>query len=92
MKIIGRDCGSASWINYLELLLLFQGWLILDLTRAVRSWQLDYHTNQGLMVEIVRKDNAKMQLHPAAIGLATSGHEDVDKEANSIKDLEALPG
>ena len=32
--------------------LLASGWLVLDVTRAVRLWQKDYRTNQGLMVEI----------------------------------------
>ena len=33
-------------------LMLASGWLVLDVTRAVRLWQKDYRTNQGLMVEI----------------------------------------
>ena len=24
-----------------------EGWLIIDVTKAVKSWQLDYHANQG---------------------------------------------
>ena len=38
--------------NYESSLMVASGWLVLDVTRAVRLWQKDYRTNQGLMVEI----------------------------------------
>lgn len=30
-----------------------QGWLVLDVTKAVKSWQYDYKTNQGLVLNVV---------------------------------------
>ena len=57
------------------------------MTKALQTWQLDYHTNQGLMVEIVRK-NKEIQLHPVAIGLATNrGEERQDKEVIIRKNI-----
>ena len=54
---------------------------MLDITKALKAWQFDYHTNQGLMVEIIRKD-ADIQLHPVAVGLATNREEHPDKEVS----------
>ena len=41
------------------------------MTRAVRLWQKDYRTNQGLMVEITEIGTGH-QIHPVAAGLASS--------------------
>ena len=38
-----------------------EGWLIIDVTKAVQSWQLDYHANQG-KVSKARLENNKMSL------------------------------
>ena len=43
----------------------------MDVTRAVRLWQKDYRTNQGLMVEITEIGTGH-QIHPVAAGLASS--------------------
>ena len=71
----------------------FSGWILLDVTHALKTWQLDYHTNQGLMVEIVRK-NREIQLHPVAIGLATNREDEaarVDKEVRKEEfDIDTL--
>ena len=29
-----------------------QGWLVLDVTKAVQAWQYDYNTNQGLVLSL----------------------------------------
>ena len=48
------------------------------MTNALRTWQLDHHSNQGLYLDF-RKD-AEMELHPHAVGLATNREEMPDKE------------
>jgi len=48
-----------------------QGWLSLDLTPALRQWQLDYTTNLGLVVRLVRPDRPGLEdlaLHPVDTG------------------------
>lgn len=51
------------------------GWQILDVTKAVKSWQKDYRTNQGLRLEITEadKDGSQVQeIHPMTVGLSSN--------------------
>jgi len=48
-------------------------------SRAVRQWQKDYRTNQGLMVEVTEASNSH-QVHPVALGLITTRQASGDKE------------
>lgn len=49
------------------------------MTRAVRLWQKDYRTNQGIMVEISEVDT-NHQIHPVAVGLASNRDETSSRE------------
>ena len=59
------------------------GWLVLDVSRAVRQWQKDYRTNQGLMVEVTEASSSH-QVHPVALGLITTRQAPGDKEVRQI--------
>ena len=53
------------------------GWQVLDITDAVKLWQKDYRTNQGLQLMITEVDNKKdgtqaQQIHPVAVGLSSN--------------------
>ena len=78
-QLVEGSTGEANLLDSISMKFKDKGWLILDLTKAVESWQLDFHTNQGLLVEIIRKD-AELQLHPTAIGLTTNRDVQEDKE------------
>ena len=47
-----------------------EGWLIIDVTKAVKSWQLDYHANQGKVcyhcMTQVRKGNTSCGMEGAS--------------------------
>ena len=94
-QLVEGSTGERNLLDSLEVSFAQQGWLIMNLTRALKAWQLDYHTNQGLMVEIVRKESPDIQLHPVAVGLATNRDSGPDTEAfmaayfKSLKDSEA---
>ena len=48
------------------------GWLILDITEAVKHWQMDRRTNQGLHVEFLEK-GTKRQIDPTLLGFTDTG-------------------
>lgn len=56
------------------------GWLVVKITNAVRQWQMDYHTNQGLHMEIVKK-GTKEQIIPARIGFNTIRTAEPEKQS-----------
>jgi len=56
-----------------------QGWLVLDVTKAVKSWQYDYKTNQGLVLNIVDANGDPVL--PKDAGLNTTRHTESDKES-----------
>ena len=39
------------------------GWYVLDVTSAVRLWQKDWHTNNGLQLEITETTEADEQVN-----------------------------
>ena len=47
-----------------------QGWLVLDVTKAVQAWQYDYKTNQGLVLTIYDADGNPVL--PLDVGLNTN--------------------
>lgn len=57
-----------------------QGWLVVKITNAVQQWQMDYHTNQGLHMEIVKKGSNE-QVIPARIGFNTIRSAQPGKES-----------
>nr|XP_040570212.1 protein 60A-like [Lepeophtheirus salmonis]XP_040570214.1 protein 60A-like [Lepeophtheirus salmonis] len=74
--------GSTKDANLLDSLLVSyneQRWISLDVTNALHSWQKDYKTNQGLMVEI-RDPKTDEQIHPDSIGIVGSRHSLPDRE------------
>jgi len=44
-----------------------KGWLILDITEAVKHWQMDRRSNQGLHLEFL-EEGTKIQIHPSSLG------------------------
>ena len=50
-----------------------QGWLVLDVTKAVQSWQYDYKTNQGLVLTIY--DANGNPVLPKDVGLNTNRYK-----------------
>ena len=50
----------------------YLGWLILDITEAVKHWQMDQQTNQGLHVEFLEK-GTKRQIDPTLLGFTDTG-------------------
>ena len=48
-------------------LVYISGWLVLNVSKAVRQWQKDYRTNQGLMVPNIKDVQAKSFFEIAAI-------------------------
>eukprot|EP00095_Tigriopus_kingsejongensis_P009228 maker-scaffold851_size88925-snap-gene-0.20 protein:Tk09228 transcript:maker-scaffold851_size88925-snap-gene-0.20-mRNA-1 annotation:"tgf-beta ligand glass bottom boat protein" len=79
-QLVEGSTGEDNLLDSQKLQFKDQGWIVLDITRALKAWQYDYHTNQGLMVEIIRI-SAQMQLHPVAVGLATNREAHPDQEA-----------
>ena len=74
-QLVEGDAGGAPLLEAQDVRLSDEGWIILDVTAAAAAWQLDYRANQGLMVEIVRRDRPGMQLHPDAVGLRPAREE-----------------
>lgn len=79
-QLVEGSTGEANMLDSQEFAFEDQGWVVLNITKALKAWQFDYHTNQGLMVEIIRV-NEQMQLHPVAVGFATNREEHYDKES-----------
>ena len=44
-----------------------KGWLILDITEAVKHWQMDRRSNQGLHLEFL-EEGTNTQIHPSSLG------------------------
>jgi len=80
-QLVEGSTGEDQLMESLDVEYTAEGWLIIDVTKAVKSWQLDYHANQGLMVEILRKDNPSIQLHSTTVGFKASREERKDQEA-----------
>ena len=68
-------CHEICLLQFLSIL----GWLVLNVSKAVRQWQKDYRTNQGLMVEVTEASSSH-QVHPVALGLITTRQASGDKE------------
>merc|ERR1712038_1276119 len=79
-QLVEESTGEARLMDSMEVEITAQGWLIIDVTEAAKAWQLDSLANQGLMVNIVRKDDPNIQLHPTAVGLKTSRESRNDRE------------
>jgi len=88
-QLVEGSTGSANLLDSQLLKFKDEGWIILDITKAVSAWQLDYHTNQGLMVEIIRTES-NTQLHPVAVGLATNREKHPNKEAFMVAYFKSL--
>lgn len=58
----------------------FLGWLVMDVTKAVKLWQKDYRTNQGLHLEIIEHETNN-QILPSVVGLNTNRNAKPDKES-----------
>lgn len=80
-QLVEGSTGEDQLMESLEVEYTAEGWLIIDVTKAAKAWQLDYHANQGLMVEILRKDNPSIQLHSTAVGFKASREERKNREA-----------
>jgi len=70
-QLVEGSTGPSQLLDSRQIEFEEEGWLVLDVTRAVRLWQKDYRTNQGLMVEITEIGTGH-QIHPVAAGLASS--------------------
>lgn len=82
-QLVEGSTDETNLLDTVEMKFKDEGWLVLDLTKAVKKWQLDYHTNQGLMVKIVRSDQ-DLELLPVAIGLTTNRDSPPNKEVSTL--------
>ena len=57
------------------------GWLVLNVSQALRQWQLEQETNQGMMIEVTEATTSN-QVHPVALGLVTGKQTTDDKEVS----------
>ena len=80
-QLVAGSAGDPSLLDSIDVRFSDNGWLIVDVTEAVNDWQFDYHTNQGLEVQIVKKEDQGIQLHPVDVGLSTNRDQAPDKEA-----------
>jgi hypothetical protein len=58
---------------------IIPGWLVLNVSQALKQWQHEHATNQGLMVEVTEVQTSD-QVHPVALGLVTGKQTTQDKE------------
>ena len=55
-----------------------QGWLVLDVTKAVKSWQYDYKTNQGLVLNVVDANGNPVLPKDAGLNTTRYIHNTID--------------
>jgi hypothetical protein len=46
-QLVNGETGEQQLQEELEVDFSSEGWLIIDVSKAARAWQLDYQTNQG---------------------------------------------
>ena len=68
------------------------GWQVLDITRAVKMWQKDWRTNEGLYMEVTEstesnENQSSEQIHPHAVGLSSSRNAKPNQEVKLFKRL-----
>merc|ERR1719412_2887590 len=56
-----------------------QGWIVLNVTKAVKDWQYNFRSNQGLHLEIFDEDN--LPRTPAEVGLKQDENSEIDNES-----------
>ena len=47
LQLVEGSTGEDQLMDSIDVDYTAEGWLIIDVTKAVKSWQLDYHANQG---------------------------------------------
>ena len=52
---------------------------MLNVSQALRQWQLEQETNQGMMIEVTEATTSN-QVHPVALGLITGKQSTDEKE------------
>ena len=61
LQLVEGSTGEDQLMDSIDVDYTAEGWLIIDVTKAVKSWQLDYHANQGKVcyhyITPVRKRN-----------------------------------
>ena len=61
LQLVEGSTGEDQLMDSIDVDYTAEGWLIIDVTKAVKSWQLDYHANQGKVcyhcITQVRKRN-----------------------------------
>ena len=56
---------------------------MLNVSQALRQWQLEKETNQGMMIEVTEATTSN-QVHPVALGLITGKQSTDEKEVCSV--------
>jgi bone morphogenetic protein 5 len=72
--------GSEQILDIQNVAYTDQGWLVMDVTKAVKLWQKDYRTNQGLYLEIIEQGTSN-QILPSVVGLSTNRNSKPGKES-----------
>ena len=77
---------KTGWIhqrNIIHMIIFHDiGWQVVDITKAVKQWQNDYRTNQGLLVEVTESDSHQ-QIHPETVGLTSNRNAKKNQEVGS---------
>jgi hypothetical protein len=59
--------------------IVFPGWIVFNVSGALRQWQHEQATNQGLMLEVTEV-GLDEQVHPVVLGIVTGKQTTFDKE------------
>ena len=47
LQLVEESMGESKLMESIEVDFTAQGWLIIDISPAVKAWQLDHHTTKG---------------------------------------------
>ena len=70
------------------------GWLVFDITEAVKIWQRDFRTNNGILLTVTEANNARhQQIHPSLVGLSHINKAKPNQEVRNfiLSKIEQLP-